>query len=134
MMVSYILVQYKKSKHIEELITACWGHDLLEDTDTTFVELATEFTPLVASLIQEMTSDIVQIKLIGKNQYLMQKMSGLSNYGLLIKLADRLHNVSDKPSDKYKVDTIIMMDSLFNSRSLTKPQLTMINEILKICR
>ena len=49
--VSYLVASFKKSKNLDELICACLLHDTLEDTDTDFVELAKEFTPLIASLV-----------------------------------------------------------------------------------
>lgn len=47
--VSFIVSKYKSSKRLEEFMCAAILHDTLEDTDTNFLELSTEFTPLVAS-------------------------------------------------------------------------------------
>lgn len=64
--VSYLVSSFKKSKNLDELICACLLHDTLEDTETDFVELASEFTPLVASLVLELTSDQKQIEKMGQ--------------------------------------------------------------------
>jgi len=131
--VSYLLAKYKQSKHMEELIVAAILHDTLEDTDTNFIEIAREFTPLVASLVLELTSDEEQIKIMGKNEYLMVKMCGISNYALVLKLLDRLNNISDQPKISYVYDTIVMMKHIKKKRRLTKTQKAIMVDILKIC-
>jgi len=134
MEVSYLLVQYKESKRIKELICACWGHDLLEDTDTTAAELLENFGPLVLSLVYEMTNDENEIALIGKHEYLKKKLCGLSSYGLVIKLADRLHNVMDAPGLKYVNNTIDMVNHLRSNRKLSRSQDNLCSAILTVCR
>jgi (p)ppGpp synthase/HD superfamily hydrolase len=127
--VSLIISKYKDSKRIEELMVASILHDTLEDTSTNFVELSTEFTPLVAALVLELTNDNNEIKSIGKNEYLKKKMVGLSNYALVIKLADRLSNISDSPSKKYVEDTIELIQHLQEKRHLSGSQKLIIEEI-----
>jgi (p)ppGpp synthase/HD superfamily hydrolase len=131
--VSYLVASYKKSKHLEELIVASMLHDTIEDTDATFIEIATTFTPLVASLVLELSNDSEQIKTMGKLEYQKKKTVGMSSYGLLIKLADRLHNVSDQPSVKMISDTIELIDNLKKNRKLSKTRKLIIVDILKIC-
>jgi (p)ppGpp synthase/HD superfamily hydrolase len=131
--VSYLVASYKKSKHLEELIVASMLHDTIEDTDATFIEIATTFTPLVASLVLELSNDSEQIKTMGKLEYQKKKTVGMSSYGLLIKLADRLHNVSDQPSVKMISDTIELIDNLKKNRKLSKTHKLIIVDILKIC-
>ena len=130
---AFLLTIFKKSKHIAELICAFIGHDLLEDTDTTFIELATRFTPLVASLIQELTSNQAEIDELGKNEYFKIKLVGLSNYGLLLKLIDRLYNVSDQPKNQYMVDTLQLTAHLKRKRKLTRTHKAIIEDIEFIC-
>ena len=130
--VSYIVACYKRSKHLDELLAASLLHDTLEDTDTTFVELATEFTPLVASLVLELSNDVERIKEVGKLEYQKKKFVGISNYGLIIKLADRLHNVSDSPTTKMIADTQEMMAFLKINRTLTGTQTQLVQEIEKM--
>jgi (p)ppGpp synthase/HD superfamily hydrolase len=72
--VSYLVASYKKSKHLEELIVASMLHDTIEDTDATFIEIATTFTPLVASLVLELSNDSEQIKTMGKLEYQKKKL------------------------------------------------------------
>ena len=131
--VSYLVAAYKRSKHLEELLTAAILHDTLEDTNTTFIEIASNFTPLVASLVLELSNDPVLIKKIGKLEYQKKKMTGMSSYGLIIKLADRLHNMSDHPSAKMVTDTIELLDYLKKNRKLSKTHREMVIDIIKIC-
>ena len=131
--VSYLVAGYKKSKKIEELLVASILHDTLEDTDTTFVELANEFSPLVASLVLELSNDPLQIKKLGKLEYQKRKVVGMSSYGLVIKLVDRLHNISDHPTQKMITDTVELVTFLKASRKLSKTHKEIVSDILEIC-
>lgn len=132
--VSYIVAAKKTSKKLEELIVAAILHDTLEDTETTFGELADQFTPLVASLVLELTNDPEQVKAMGKLEYQKRKMVGMSSYGLLIKLADRLHNLSDSPTAKTVRDSVELIAYLQQNRILSKSHYRLIEDIENICR
>lgn len=127
--VSELIGKYKSSKKIIEIQTAGVLHDTLEDTDTTFIELAEKFSPLVASLVLEVTSDVDMIKKIGKLSYLMSKMLGMSSYGLIVKLCDRLNNVMDNPTEKTLTDTKEILSFLKDNRRLSKTHLLIIADI-----
>lgn len=129
--VCQLVQKYKVSKKIDALIDASLCHDLLEDTDTTFVELATEFSPLVASLVLELTSDSTMIEQIGKKEYLKKKMLGMSNYALVIKLCDRLSNIMDNPTQKMLEDTKEIISYLQYNRKLSNTQLNIIHDMGK---
>jgi len=129
--VSYLLASFKQSKKIEELICAALLHDTLEDTDTSFEEIAKNFTPLVASLVWELTSDEEEIKKLGKNTYLKNKMKNMSSYALTLKLVDRLANITDSPKESYKTDTLELLDWLKDNRNMSKTQLKIIETITK---
>jgi len=131
--VSYLVAAYKRSKHLDELLCAALLHDVLEDTDTTFTELAQEFTPLVASLVQELTNDAAEVARVGKQAYQLKKMSGMSSYGLVLKLADRLHNISDHPSEKMVQDTLALLRELKVQRKLSPSQLELVQAIEQAC-
>ena len=138
--VSELLRQYKVSKKLDSLIVACLLHDTLEDTDTNFVEIATIFSPLVSGLVLELTSDKEEIsrlraslgKLKGKTEYLKKKLVGMSSYALVIKLVDRLSNVSDNPSKDYLESTTELMKHLSENRSLSNTQKNIVGDIMKI--
>lgn len=127
--VSQLVSKFKSSKKIEELQVAAVLHDTLEDTETSFVELASEFSPLVASLVLELTSDPVLVQKLSKKEYLKKKMLGMSSYGLLIKLCDRLSNIKDSPTEKAKKDTKEILDFLKVERKLSQSHLSVISEI-----
>lgn len=127
--VSYILSSAKVSKNRDDLLCACLLHDVLEDTDTTFIEIAEQFGPLVASLVFELTNDPDAIAKLGKLEYQKAKMKGMSSYGLVIKLADRLHNCMDSPTDKMKSDTLELIGYLEENRRLSATHKKLINSI-----
>ena len=131
--VSYIVAQFKRSRHLPELVTAAILHDVLEDTETSFADLATRFTPLVASLVHELTSDTAEIARVGKLEYLKSKMVGMSSYTLVIKLADRLHNISDRPTPKMVSDTLDILAHIQKARRLTATQQHLAERILAAC-
>lgn len=132
--VAIIVASFKQSRHLSELLCAACLHDTLEDTNLTFEEIAQEFTHLVASLVQELTNDEEEIARIGKLEYHKKKLVGISSYALYLKLADRLHNVSDQPSDKMVKETLELMEHLKKKRKLTKGQKAMVAEIIAICK
>lgn len=119
-----------------DIIAAALLHDTLEDTDTTFNEIKEQFNDYIAHLVLELTSDKDQIKLIGKTKYLLEKMNHLSNDALLVKLADRLDNISDlshehlKWSLEYSIQTDNIMTMLDNT-NMRDHHMILINRIKK---
>lgn len=131
--VALILVAYKNSKNLVLLICAAILHDTIEDTKLTFEKIVKEFGKLVASLVLELTNDEKEIMRIGKLAYHKKKFVGMSSYGLYIKLADRLHNISDNPSATMISETLELMTHLMKHRKLTKGQRGMVQEIIRLC-
>jgi len=130
------LVQKYKgtSKHIEELKCAALLHDTLEDTETTYHELEREFGPLVSSIVIELTNDEKQVKLMGKNEYLKDKMKRMSQYAFTLKLLDRLSNILDEPGENYVKKTIKLIQFLRNERKeITERQLRIMSDIEEAC-
>jgi len=125
--VAELIRKYKKSHNLDALIRAAYLHDTIEDTDTTFEDLERMFGGLVASLVKELTSDKEKIAEIGKSEYLSQKMANMSSWALVIKLADRVDNVSDIATaktpewrKKYKKQTLEILRRLEKDRKLTR--------------
>ncbi len=127
--VSYIVAAFKRSKHLEELLVASILHDTLEDTETDYEEIERRFGTFVAEIVQELTNSPVGIKLYGKLNYQKTKMLGMSSYSLVIKLADKLNNVFDNPTDKMVEDTIELLDYLSANRKLSKTHVALITAI-----
>jgi guanosine-3',5'-bis(diphosphate) 3'-pyrophosphohydrolase len=120
--VALLVKLFKRSKNLEALVCAAYLHDILEDTDTSLKELEDDFGPMVASLVGELTSDKEEIAKVGKTKYLEFKMLKMSNYALTLKLCDRLHNVSDGPTQKTLKETRDIVRSLTANRDLTNSQ------------
>ena len=133
--VAKIIQSFKKSHKLDKLISAAFLHDTLEDTNTTNRDLITLFGGLVASLVKELTSEPEEIAKVGKTEYLSKKMIDMSNWALVIKLADRLDNVSDlkTSSEKFRTKTILstkeIISNLEKHRDLTNTQKRIISAI-----
>lgn len=125
--VAQTIEKYKKSHNLDALIAAAYLHDTIEDTGTTHEDLKALFGGLVASLVQELTSDKEKIAKMGKTEYLSKKMAhDLSSWALVIKLADRLDNVQDIATaksaawrDRYRAETSAILDYIEKNRVLT---------------
>jgi guanosine-3',5'-bis(diphosphate) 3'-pyrophosphohydrolase len=130
------VMKFKKSRNIDALVSAAYLHDTIEDTRTTKEDLEKMFGVLVASLVQELTSDKDEIEKVGKTNYLAQKMKKMSSYALVIKLADRLDNVQDIKTaknaawrDKYKKETLSVLNYIEKERLLSKTHMKIIAAI-----
>lgn len=145
--VARIVYRVKKSHKIADLIAAAYLHDVIEDTEINPEEILKEFGEVVYSLVKELTSDKEQIKLKGKENYLIDKMLHMSNWGLVLKLADRLNNLKDvkeylKSSDpklvkwaqKYSLQTQNIIKEIENKRDLSAPQKKLIQKIKDILK
>ena len=133
--VSELVTKYKPSKNINVLVAGALLHDVLEDTYTSYRELQDRFGEVVASLVMEVTSSTFMPKLVGKQIYLAHKMQYMSSYALIIKLADRLDNISDLRGLKEEkirktfFDTIYMINFIETKRILTDAQSNLIDAI-----
>lgn len=138
--VAELVAKYKKSKNIKLLMSAALLHDTLEDTYTSPKELYDFFgkdSP-VPSLVIELTTAKFVPKLIGKAQYLAQKMEHMTSYALVIKLCDRLDNITDlegcslEKKERTLSDTRFIMNHLKQNRQLTNTHKNIMNEIEKV--
>lgn len=133
--VAKIIKENKKSKKLDQLISAALLHDTLEDTSASEKELTKKFGELITSLVKELTTDVKEKNKLGKREYLTQKMIKMSNWALLIKLADRLDNVSDlKNATKefqknYIEETVFILENLKEKRKLTETQNKLLRKI-----
>ncbi|MBU2612221.1 MAG: HD domain-containing protein [Nanoarchaeota archaeon] len=136
--VSKIIEENKESSHKNELVAAALLHDTLENTNTNEKELKENFGELITSLVKELTTDKKESQSIGKKEYLAEKLSNtgkVSSWGLVIKLADRLDNVSDlhksekKFRENYIDETKHILKTLEEKRALTSTQKKLIAKI-----
>jgi len=130
-----LVTQFKPSQNANILKAGALLHDVLEDTYTSYRELQDRFGEVVASLVMEVTSSTFMPKLVGKQIYLAHKMQYMSSYALIIKLADRLDNISDLNGLKEEkirktfFDTIYMINFIEAKRNLTDAQRDLIMAI-----
>ena len=130
MQVADILKTYSSDPHV---IAAALLHDTIEDTDTSYTELEATFGKKVANLVKELTSDK---NISNKVEYLTKKMIHMSPDALLIKLADRLSNVSDLQNDKkfalrYSAQTQGILSNVLSKRKIDRTAMRIINQIRK---
>lgn len=136
--VAKILRENKTSHRINELIAAALLHDTLEDTDANEEELKKLFGELITSIVKDLTTNEKEKEKLGKKEYLAEKMSDphkMSNWALVIKLADRLDNIADLnrcPEDfrkRYTEETLFIVNSLKKNRNLSKSHKRLIKKI-----
>jgi len=122
----------------EDMLCASILHDCIEDTDATYEEIYSIFGKRVADLVEELTSDDHEMDVEyggDKESYLIDKMLSMSDDAFIIKLCDRLQNISDaftaKPKfrDKYYTETFNIVKNIKDNRRLNKIQLTLIEDI-----
>ncbi len=90
--------KYGREEDVEllpELIAAALLHDTIEDTYVCPKILEKRFGVLVAGLVQDVTTVNYDKNEKGKDRYLAEKMLAMSDYALILKLADRLANIRD---------------------------------------
>jgi (p)ppGpp synthase/HD superfamily hydrolase len=117
------------------LLVAAWLHDTIEDTKATYNIIKRKFNQEVANLVKAVSSDKKLIAIVGKEQYLLDKMIKMSNDELTLKLADRLHNVTDimtnPKADILYNQTIFILNGLREKRTLIKIHKKIIKAIEK---
>jgi len=129
--------RYKSDECFDELIAAGYLHDILEETDVTYVELVNTFGYLIAGMVLELTTDEDMKTDLGKEKYLSYRFKNMTSWALSIKLCDRLHNTSDLTildddfKDRYIEETENILDFLEKNRELTNTQMAIISEIRK---
>lgn len=130
--VSSIVRQYTTD---DNLIVAAILHDTIEDTSTTYAELKEKFNKKIADNVLALTNNKPKMNAIGKPKYLVDKMKKMTDGQLIIKLADRLHNVSSlKGTDKKFYDRTIrqtkeVLKGLKKERSLNGKHKNLIKRI-----
>ena len=139
----------------EDILCSSLLHDTIEDCYENkwigYRDIKSEFGPRVADLVMELTSDNDEIEHKwgrDKGGYLIKKMISMSDDALIVKLSDRLQNISDaftaseKFRNNYFEETSRIVTELENNRDLNdihkrllddiKSKLGNINSIFKI--
>jgi (p)ppGpp synthase/HD superfamily hydrolase len=137
--VNGIVKQYSTD---EVTLIASLCHDIIEDCFEDkwegYAIIKNEFGEEVANIAMELTSDkdVIKHKFNkSKTNYLISKMLAMTDKALLIKLADRLQNISDAftASEKFRTsyfhETMSIVEALEKGRELTKEQALILNDI-----
>ncbi len=130
-----LLMKFKESHKIDDLVIAALLHDTVEDTKVTLSDIALKYGTLVANLVSELTSDSITKE--ERIAYLSAKMIAMSSWALTIKLCDRLDNVCDfvfAPDSfikRYGEETYEILYRLKKVRELSATQKRIIKEIEK---
>ena len=90
--VAYILVQADIEDPI--VLAAALLHDTIEDTNTTHDEIEIVFGHEIANIVAE-CSDDKQLSKLERKQAQIDHAAGISHKAKLVKLADKIANVSD---------------------------------------
>lgn len=77
------------------LTAAAYLHDTMEDCGVTAADIEARFGLQIASLVQELTNDDALKEQLGKEEYMVRKLSAMSAPALLIKLCDTLDNMTE---------------------------------------
>ena len=119
----------------KNVLSAAILHDTLEDTNATYNELKKEFNADVANMVKDVTTDKKILFKVGKEKYLADKLIKMPAPSLTLKLADRLHNLSDfsTMSKKFQktmfISTTYILGKLRDGRSLSPVQKKLIRRI-----
>ena len=125
----------------EDLLCAALLHDVIEDCfedpEVGYHIIEEEFGKRVADIVMELTSSKEDIddNYDSKADYLIVKMIHMSDDALVIKLADRLQNISDaftaseRFRNKYFQETVQIMDELKGHRRYNRIQGLLVNQI-----
>lgn len=96
--VAYIVMEHGGS--IDQ-INAALAHDLLEDTETSYLEIVNVAnSENCAELCTELRNNEIRKEEMGKEAYITDKLLKMSESALLIKLADMVYNSYDQPGEK----------------------------------
>lgn len=126
---------FKDDLRVNELITAAYLHDVLEDTNTSPYVIANLFGKYVAYLVYGVTNNDELKHNMGKTDYLCYKIINMNDDILKLKLCDRLANVMDLRNassefrEKYIAETLIIINFLICNRTINSIELEIIKEI-----
>ena len=113
-------------------INAAFGHDLLEDTETSFTEIkVVSGSYHCAEICSELRNNRYTINDIGKETYMSKKLVCLSDDALFVKLADILYNMLDCPTDKGMERMKINVEYLLENRKNIPENCKKIIELIK---
>ena len=94
--VAYIVMEHGGT---EDQINAALAHDLMEDTETSYLEIMAVCNENVANMCAELRNNNFKKEQVGKETYITEKLLQMSENALLVKLADMVYNSYDQPAE-----------------------------------
>lgn len=110
-----VLLHFGFTFEDEEIITAAWLHDIIEDTDIDQLYITTHFGENISAIVQAVSNhkDKTNTKL--ENKHITFSNIAVNEKAIIVKLADRIANVefsvlhgNKKFLDKYKKEQLII--------------------------
>jgi (p)ppGpp synthase/HD superfamily hydrolase len=89
----------QKANCSEEVIAAGILHDTIEDTETTYEELAETFGTKVANLVQAASENDKSLPWEARKQHTIEKLKDASIEEIQVVVADKLHNIRSIRTD-----------------------------------
>lgn len=117
-----------------DIVIAGFLHDTLEDTDTTFKEIVDNFGKRVAHIVKEVTNSKSERGSLKKRDYILKKMTSMSNDALLVKLADRFHNVYFMDADNDTKESQQFLEYYWSNTKYIITELLEIRDVLNISK
>lgn len=97
--VGYLLL---KSGATEAVVIAGILHDTIEDTETTYEALVTEFGKDIAEIVNDVTEQDRSLPWIERKRIALEHVKDMRDEAVLVKTADAIHNMSDQIADYKK--------------------------------
>ena len=119
----------------EDVISAAFLHDTLEDTNTNYSELKQEFGDKVARLVYELTSpskEHRQLSRYKRKEMDRNHLSSISSDAQTIKYADIYHNVPSMVKNDYEFGKIYVEEKWADMQVMDKGNSTLRNIIINM--
>lgn len=107
---------YKIAREVTDdlsILCACYLHDTIEDTPTTYEDLVREFGKEIADIVQGVTEDKSIKNWYSRKAQYLKNLEGKEK-SLIVAWADKMHNLSDlKRLDDYSMFNTPIDDKLY---------------------
>jgi (p)ppGpp synthase/HD superfamily hydrolase len=126
-----ILTEYGYAED-NEIISAAWLHDTIEDTDTTYEMLVLEFTKEIADIVWAVTNEPGETRQ-AKFRKTAPKIIA-NKKALIVKLADRVANTEASLANNPKLYKMYITEFTLFHELLYQGDLPMWDRLIKLCQ
>jgi len=137
--VANLVMSYRKQFVLDGVIITALLHDVLEDTSVSKEEIRDNWGTVILDRVLMLTLKDEEVSKVGKTQALINAMMQMDESTLLIKLCDRLDNVTDfvftdsKFAKKYMNETLDILSAVEEEKKdLTLTHKKVINRIINM--